>query len=524
MTSNASDTAALIRQAGQAMAGKRWDEAKRLLEAALALDGNLTAALLDLSYLGTRQGAYRAPADLVLRAFRQSPRDVATGVKLLNRLRNFHLGWAMDEYLAQAGFLRASRDPAVLHMVASHLSYLEKHEASLAVYNDLLRLQPNHPVLLFGRGQELVFLGRFDEARRDLEACLRQSPGMGRAWRSVANLRTQTPADNYVDALQRQLAAVRDPMERSYIAFALHKSLDDLGEHRRAWEALELACRERRRVVDYSDAEDEALFRELAQVPYDELPGPPDADPGFVPVFIVGMFRSGTTLLEHLLGANPALTIAGELFEFPAALRYALDHRPAGVLDRELVRRSRGADLGVIAASYAQGVRWRAHGHRFVTDKLPSNFLNLGLICRALPQARILHMTRDPMETCFSNLREPFGDAAPYSYDAAELAAHHRRYQALMAHWSRMFPGRILDVSYSRLVEDTEGVMRGVAAHCGMDFLPGMVDPRSAGLSVSTASVVQVRKPVTARKVPKWAPYAPWLGPLSKALGEPAGG
>jgi hypothetical protein len=165
-----------------------------------------------------------------------------------------------------------------------------------------------------------------------------------------------------------------------------------------------------------------------------------------------------------------------------------------------------------------EGMAWRLGSEPCFTDKQPANFLNIGFICRALPQAKILHLVRDPLETCFSNLRELFSDINPHSYDQLELADYFLQYRRLMSHWHATFPGRILDVSYSALTRDTEATMRGVAACCGIDYLQGMSDPRSSTRAVSTASSVQVRDRVVRRETPKWAPYARYLGPLRRAL------
>ena len=188
------------------------------------------------------------------------------------------------------------------------------------------------------------------------------------------------------------------------------------------------------------------------------------------------------------------------------------------MIDRTIVERAGDVDFGEVGQRYLDGMAWRLGDERCFTDKLPSNFLNIGFICRALPQARILHMVRDPVETCFSNLRELFSDANPYSYDQRELADYYLQYRRLMAHWHAAYPGRILDVDYAELTRDPAGVMRMVAAFCGIDYLDAMSDPRSSGRAVATASAVQVRDRVVRRDVPKWAPYAEHLQPLVAAL------
>jgi hypothetical protein len=241
-----------------------------------------------------------------------------------------------------------------------------------------------------------------------------------------------------------------------------------------------------------------------------------EGDP--TPVFIVGMHRSGTTLLEQLLDASPQVRGAGELGDFAAAMRHATDHHCKGVIDDTIVARSAGVDFADVGRRYLDGIAWRLDGEPFFTDKQPANFLNIGYICRALPAAKILHLVRDPVETCFSNLREQFFGINLYSYDQLELADYFLQYRRLMAHWHATFPGRILDVPYAGLTGDTEATMRKVAGFCGIDYTPAMSDTRSSRRAVATASSMQVRDEVLRRDTPKWAPYAAQLQPLIRAL------
>jgi hypothetical protein len=157
-------------------------------------------------------------------------------------------------------------------------------------------------------------------------------------------------------------------------------------------------------------------------------------------------------------------------------------------------------------------------GHSHITDKWPANHVNVGFICQAMPQAKIIHMSRDPVETCFSNLREMFAHAAPYSYDQLELADYYKQYRDLMDHWIERFPGRILEITYSQLTRETEATMRKVAEFCGFPFTEKLLQPNSQGKSVATASAVQVRDQVVVRDKPKWAPYENYLQPLIGAL------
>jgi hypothetical protein len=277
-------------------------------------------------------------------------------------------------------------------------------------------------------------------------------------------------------------------------------------------------CSAMRSLEEHDAAETALLVQSLIDTTVlPEVPTPVETH-GATPIFIVGMYRSGTTLIEQLLDASPQVRALGELTDFPSAMRHATDHYARGVLDRDIVERAKDRDFIEIGNHYMEGVAWRIGATPFFTDKLPSNFLNLGYICRALPSARIVHMVRDPIETCFSILREVFTEVAPYSYDQDELADYFIRYRRLMAHWHAAYPGRILDVDYAELTRDPEAVMRKVAAFCGLDYVDAMRDPRSSARAVSTASAVQVRDKVVHREVPKWAPYAKYLQPLIAAL------
>lgn len=514
------DVARLMQAAERAAATGNFNEARkgflRVLET-----GEHAEALVHLSYIESKIGSYRSACDYALRAYALPALSPALMVKVLNRLRNFNQTWALHELIPR--FEAHRLDPRQLHAVAAQASYLGDQQRALDLLDLALSRQPANAPVLLARAQINTFLGRFEEAEQDLRDCMMYNKGMAAIWWTLARLRKQTPASNHVEELRRELKVARPPAERAFLAFALHKELDDLGDIAGAGEALTLGCRLKRAELKYSTAQSKTLMARLKAASMPDAAGTV-SDRGFTPVFIVGMFRSGTTLLEQLLGGNPAMLNAGELHDFVTSMRYVANYQSTGFLDEEMVRRAETMDFNEVAKHYVRGVKWRLEpGQTHLTDKLPANFFNVGYILRALPDARILHMVRDPVETCFSNLRELFSGASPYSYDQAELAEFYLMYQDLMAHWHAKFPGRILDIHYAELTRDTEGVMRRVAVHCGLDFLPDMVDPRSRVQSVATASAVQVRSPVIVREVPKWDPYREYLKPLIQGLGRHAG-
>lgn len=510
------DVARLMQAAERSAAAGNFSEARKTFLRVIE-SGEHAEALIQLSYIESKIGRYQAACDFAIRAYAKRDLSPVLMVKVLNRLRNFNQTWALHELILR--FEPHKLDARQLHAVAAQASYLGDQQRAIDLLDLALSRQPANAPVLLARAQINTFLGRFDEAERDLQDCMMYNRGMAAIWWTLSRLRKQTSGSNHVDELRRQLKMPRPATERAFLAFALHKELDDLGDIAGASEALTLGCRYKRSELKYSTAQSRALMARLKAAPMPEVAAGV-VDRAFTPVFIVGMFRSGTTLLEQLLGGNPAMLNAGELHDFVTSMRYVADYQSTGFLDEEMVRRAETIDFREVADHYVRGVQWRLEpGQTHLTDKLPANFFNVGYILRALPDARILHMVRDPVETCFSNLRELFSGASPYSYDQTELAEFYLMYQDLMAHWHATFPGRVLDIHYAELTRDTEGVMRRVAAHCGLEFLPTMVDPRSRTQSVATASAVQVRSPVIARDVPKWDPYREYLKPLIRGLG-----
>ncbi len=512
----------LSRRAEQLAGQRNWVEARALYESILLRVPNHVGTLVQLSYIESLQGRYRAAHAYAMKAAAVNPRELPVLAELAKRLRTFNEAEVLLDCLRGLGSLDRIPIPLLLAF-AAQLSYLNRQEDALRLLDEAKRADPDYPPTLMARSQILTYLGRFQAAEQDLQYCLRRAPEIAQAWWLVSRLRKQSREANHVDRLRRLLAAPgKRPEEVALLAYALHKELDDIGDVAGAGEALTLACRAKRSTLKYQSEESQRLVDALIELPVEAGAQPAATiagDSPRVPIFIVGMHRSGTTLLEQLLDGHGDIHGVGELYDFTSQMRWATDYHCRGVIDETLVRKAAaGVDYAAAGQGYLQKMEWRLGKERFFTDKLPSNFLNIGFICQALPQAKILHMVRDPIETCFSNLRELFSDANPYSYDQQELAFYYRQYERLMAHWRAACPGRILDVDYGRLTRDTEAVLREVAGFCGFAFEPGMLALQERTRGVATASAVQVRDRVVALERPKWAPYEDYLQPLIRGL------
>jgi hypothetical protein len=241
------------------------------------------------------------------------------------------------------------------------------------------------------------------------------------------------------------------------------------------------------------------------------------------PIFIVGMPRTGTTLLERILGNHPEVSTCGELTALVQQHHWVADRVWAGMFDERAAMEQPRLDTDLLGRRYLDAVSWRTEGRRFFSDKTPGNLMAIALILKAMPHARIIHLRRDPIDACFSNLKVLFApDVYPYSYDFHGLASHHRNYTRLMNHWHGLFPGRILDVGYEDLVRNSEQQATRILEYCGLEERDGITELTANNASVSTESRSQVREPIHQRNVGGWRRYASHLAPLEQLLFEQA--
>lgn len=425
------------------------------------------------------------------------------------------------ECLAHPAIARSANARALL-MLAHVSQGLGLHAEALALMERARARGLDGADFRYFHALQLQFNGRIDEAEKQMESCLAMGPTFGRASLTLARVRGQTPASNHVEFLRSRLAKVEPGSEdHAAFEFALHKELDDLGQGEEAWLALQRGNEVMRRRLGHDPSTERAIFDALvARFGTEAVPATAAMPPGPVPIFIVGMPRSGTTLLERILGNHSMVMPAGELADFPRQLRWTADLHGHALVDLPLLDACEGLDFALLGRRYLDQAQWRAQGRRFFVDKLPPNFMLVGFIRRALPHARILHMVRDPMDVCFSNYRALFGDAYAYSYGLESLGHHHRQYQRLMRHWHATMPGSVLDVDYAGLVRDSAPAARRILAFCGLPYEAACLDTTSNAAPVATLSSAQVRLPIHQRSLGEWHRYEGQLEPLRRALLE----
>ena len=506
----------------QSLSRGDFGKAERSYRQALAMDSRHAPALVGLSTVLSRTGRHRESHGAAMAAYRARPPVAPVLYAIAQRLRYFHEFEALVACLGHPAF--TGEAPAdIIAKAAVMLSSIGAHEPATALVEAGLRRKPTDAACLHVRGNFHYFSGDIERAEACYEASLRSDPLLFQNSMMLAGLRPATPERNHVERFRTQLAKARPGGNGEiYLPFALHKQLHDLKRHDEAWDALALGCAAKRRQVDYDIANDTRLVETLLQVCNPDFLATTSAVPQpAVPIFIVGMHRSGTTLLERMLAGHSQVGDAGETSSFHAEMELATDRSAPAGPDRDMVLAACAADFDTVARGYARRAVWLSRGRPFFTEKLPQNFLNVGLIAKAMPQARFLHLVRDPMDTCFSNLRQLFSGAALYSYDQQELGAFYLLYRRTMAHWRQVLPGRVLDISYDALIDDPEAMARRVAAHCGLEFEAGMVDIGRSSGTVSTPSAGTARQGFRRDRGQVWRHYEAHLAPLRRAL-EPA--
>ena len=503
------------------IAEEQFAAARAALDALLARTPGNTQARLLISSVCLKQGQLRAACAHLVEAVRALPDDADQIHTLGFCLHQLGETVALRECLDHPALAR-SRSGALLARVAHLHQLLGAHERALALMDRAFELGFDNPDFRYYRSLQLQFNGRMREAEAELEAALRMGPTHGRASLALARMRKQTAEANHLDYIRAQLRKVEPGTEdNAALEFARFKELDDLDRRDEAWAALQRGNALMRARLTHDAERERARFEVIEQLcteTFVNARADPSGGPGPQPVFVLGMPRSGSTLLERVLGNHTQVATPGELSDFPRQMRWVADVHGAALVDDGLLERAGALDYALLGRRYLQQSQWRAEGKHFYVDKLPPNYMLAGFIRRALPGARIIHIERDPMDVCFSNWKALFGDSYGYSYGMDTLASHHRGYARLMAHWRAVMPAGLLEVSYNELVEDPEAVAAKVFEFCGLPHEAGCGDILANRRPVSTISSAQVRQSIHARAIGEWRRYEAQLEPLRTAL------
>jgi tetratricopeptide (TPR) repeat protein len=408
--------------------------------------------------------------------------------------------------------------------VGNVLYALDRYEEAVTQYEQAVALKPDYADAYGNLGTALVAIGRLAAARQAFGTAIAIAPKRAVFYRYLSQCTTFGADDPHLQAMEE---LERDTIsltvdDRIDLNFSLGNALAHLGQPERSFPHLRTANELKRGQIVYDETDALAMTDRICAVFTPELMRAKAGlgNPSPAPIFILGMSRSGSTLIEQILASHPDVSAAGEIDALTRAVNSLTRGDDGSARYPEMVRELDGAALRKIGAHYLDGLFARVPAALRVTDKLPSNCFMAGLIHLVLPQARIIHTCRDPVDTCLSCFTTLFRDGHAWSYDLGELGRHYRSYAAVMAHWRAVLPqGVMLDVQYEDVVGDLEGQVRRILAHCGLAWNDACLAFHRTERLVRTASAAQVRQPLYHSSVGRWRAYRPLLQPLLDALG-----
>jgi tetratricopeptide (TPR) repeat protein len=425
-----------------------------------------------------------------------------------------HLGRAPEAERVVSRALECAPGGADAYDGLAHASMLlGEHERSNRLYRRVVELKADSARAWYNLASSERSFGRLGDAEAACDRAIALDPAHYSSYLLRSQLRVQLPEANHVEALRPLLERHRgDDRALMFLGYALGKELDDLGRFDEAFPWFEAAARARRRHLAYDVAVDEHKLKRIREAfPGDSRRAEPPIDSSRL-VFIVGLPRSGTTLVERILGGLAGVRSNGETDNFSRAL---LSASPPGSGD--VFERAAQANPDAVAARYVT-LAGGATGTLRIVEKLPMNYLYLGAIHRALPDAPLILVTRSPLDSCFAMYRTLFGDGYPFSYDFEELARYYAAYDGLVAHWRRSFGGRIHEVAYESLVKDPSTVGAAIARRCGLAWSNRAIEIQANAAVSLTASAAQVRRPIYGSSSGRWRRYRAHLEPLVSAL------
>ncbi len=487
LLANAEDVNALRLSAKAAGEEGRWPRAERLLQRVLELAPDFHDARLDL----------------------------ASALKHLDRL---------DEALACAEdtVTRMPQNPFAHYLHASLLAASRRSEEALSAYRRAIELRAFHPAAYVGMGHLLKTLGHTDDGIAAYRKAIEQRPNFGEVYWSLANLKTfRFTADEVADMERRLSDEPLDEDARVHFMFTLGKACEDQGSFDRAFDYYREACALQRMRISYDPVESEVINERICKVFTAEFlnsvehPG----NDGPTPIFIVGLPRSGSTLIEQILASHSMVEGTAELPDVgrvsaSLAKMYPGESYPEAALNLD------AAGWRELGEMYLARTARHRHGLPFFTDKMPNNFSAVGLIHMMLPGAKIIDARRHPLDSCFGTFKQHFAMGQTFSYDLDELGEFYLGYRRLMRHWHDALPGRVLELRYEEMVADQETQTRRLLDYCGLPFEENCLRFYETERAVRTASSEQVRQPIYATSVYHWQNFRDQLAPLIEILGD----
>ncbi|MBF0281909.1 MAG: tetratricopeptide repeat protein [Zetaproteobacteria bacterium] len=490
---------------------KRWNESESLCNYILSKDANHTETLHLLGVITWQAGRLARGINLIQQALAHDPNNADFHSNLARALHDQgNLAKAITHF-EQALAIRPNF-PEALCNFAKTLQDLEKPHEAIARYEQALAIRPNFPEALCNLGSALQEQGKLSEAIARYEQALAINPEYAEVQRNLSMLKTYQPDDPQIAVMQQVYAHATQDSSRMQICFALAKANEDIQQIEKSFALYTEANQIRKRELGYNIEQDKQLFQRIKHTFSQPLSTPPIPLGEEKPILIVGMPRSGTSLVEQILASHSALFGAGELDTLnDLVARYFLKVKAS---DFDLATASHQ-----ITSTYLKTLNAINNGDRFITDKMPLNFRWLGFLMLAQPDIRIIHINRDPMAVCWSNFKRYFpAKGIGFAYDQADLAEYYRMHEELMQFWHSCFPDRIYELSYEKLTENQEEETRKLLDYCGLTWEPSCLEFEKNRRIVKTASAAQVRNKMYQRSSEVWQKFEPHLEAMKQIL------
>ncbi len=513
--SHDSDSTAEIRRIDGLLQRKQLQEARTLCDSLLMRDPDSTEGWLIAARICQQSGDYRGMLDAARRALQLDPsNNLARFTEIEARMHAGDVAGARSRLTDIES--SAGADSGAWRRLAEFHTHLNQHEQAATCAIRVATLKPYDGQAAYAKASALIAVGRMAEAEEILDELIGRSPEDADAWYNRATLRRQVPGHNHVAPLKAALAARSPGLAPVALYYALAKELEDLGQYAESFAALTQGASARRKALSYRVEADEqaiaSIIRTFDRAWY-ESPAPGLDVQG--PVFVVGLPRSGTTLVERILIRHDEVATVGEVNDL--ALAVTRTAGPAGGKE-ELIKAAARMSPAALGESYWTAIKGYGHEKPYVIDKTPLNYLYLGLIAKSLPRARIVHVRRHPVASCYAMYKTLFRMGYPFSYDLQDLGRYYVAYSRLMNYWRALLPGRFLDLDYEALVADQEGTTRRLLEYCGLEWRSACLRFHENPAPTATASAAQVRQPIYRDSVDLWRQYRQELAPLARHL------
>ena len=503
---------------------KKPEEAEHALRKAIQQNPKYVEAHNNLAQLLSAQKQEVEALRILGDALKFAPNNVQT-LLITARIQNRRNAHAPAEGAARLVLKQEPENAEALTILGQILHETDRYDEALEVLERALKSRPDAPEALSFYGVALKSVGRLDEAREYILKALRNNDAMYGAYANLNDLVdfSEGVGDELFGRMEAIFESVKNPEAEQFLAlhFAYAKALEDRGQHEKALEHYIIGGRMKRAQLDYKESDTFGFFDSIREAFPKEVfenrkwEGLDDERP----TFIVGMPRSGSTLVEQILASHPDVYGAGEVKYLSRALGQLRDRFPSLPKFPQMMEKVGPAQLEMTAKNYQQAIGSGAGNAKRITDKLLTNYFFVGLINLLFPKAKIIHTRRDPVDTCLSGFTKLFKDDMPHSYDLGELGRYYGKYREIMEHWEKVLPeGTLITVQYEEVVADTEGQARRLIDFLGLPWNDKCVEFHKSDRPVKTASVAQVRKPIYKTSVQRWKKYGEGLQPLVDAI------